>query len=248
LRMPPTHQPPIVQQLDPKTPEQKPANRDPVASTVERLRQMGVSFITPQDLSPKQDAIEPAGVSPVGEGGQGLPSLFLPEARLPSILKVGGYSQEVSLDINSLALKYLDDGELGHLAERLGNKKQVSWGQHRERERGQADYSIATQQFLARHGLTPQAPHSGNNILEGIPRQPLPAARHTPHLQQREEFPFPASHDRVLPFQHPALGPGPSTRLPHQPTINQQLAANMPATRENRVLDITAIKQQPKLL
>ena len=77
---------------------------DPQAATWDRLRQLGVSFISPGDLG---SASAP---------DQGQDTLWLPQARLPASSAQPRLSPDASLAMNDLALKYLTDAELGQLA------------------------------------------------------------------------------------------------------------------------------------
>ena len=77
---------------------------DPQAATWDRLRQLGVSFISPDDLGT--------------DSASGQDTLWLPQARLPasSAHAHARLSPDASLAMNDLALKYLTDAELGQLA------------------------------------------------------------------------------------------------------------------------------------
>ena len=77
---------------------------DPQAATWDRLRQLGVSFISPGDL----------GTASASDQGQD--TLWLPQARLPASTAQPRLSPDASLAMNDLALKYLTDAELGQLA------------------------------------------------------------------------------------------------------------------------------------
>ena len=77
---------------------------DPQAATWDRLRQLGVSFISPGDLGS------------ASASDQGQDTLWLPQARLPASSAQPRLSPDASLAMNDLALKYLTDAELGHLA------------------------------------------------------------------------------------------------------------------------------------
>ena len=78
---------------------------DPQAATWDRLRQLGVSFISPGDLGTVSAA-------------SGQDTLWLPQARLPASNAHAQprLSPDASLAMNDLALKYLTDAELGQLA------------------------------------------------------------------------------------------------------------------------------------
>ena len=77
---------------------------DPQAATWDRLRQLGVSFISPGDLGSASTS------------DQGQDTLWLPQARLPASSAQPRLSPDASLAMNDLALKYLTDAELGQLA------------------------------------------------------------------------------------------------------------------------------------
>ena len=119
----------LAQEETPPAPEQKEENSEEeereetpnqTEATWQRLKQLGVSFISPADLAPA--------ASP---GEQQYNSVWLPQARLPSLHHTSA-SPDSSLAINNLALKYLSDQELAKLAT-LHNQKdkkgilRVSW-------------------------------------------------------------------------------------------------------------------------
>ena len=81
-------------------------------ATWERLRQLGVSFISPGDLAPAGSGSE-----------QPYNSVWLPQAKQPTLLDSRS-TPDSSLAINNLALKYLSDQELSKLAT-LHNKKEA---------------------------------------------------------------------------------------------------------------------------
>ena len=83
-------------------------------ATWQRLRQLGVSFISPGDLAP-------AGGLSLSEQ-QPYTSAWLPQAKQPTVLDIRN-TPDSSLAINNLALKYLSDQELSKLAT-LHNKKE----------------------------------------------------------------------------------------------------------------------------
>jgi hypothetical protein len=88
---------------------------DPAAAaTLARLRQLGVSFISPEDLRPAQPPPPPS----QGPVNHPYNSIFLPRAAATtSLWSDAGVSPDTSLEMNSLALKYLDDVQLSKLAE-----------------------------------------------------------------------------------------------------------------------------------
>ena len=119
----------LAQEETPPAPEQKEENSEEeereetpnqTEATWERLKQLGVSFISPADLAPA-----------ASRGEQQYNSVWLPQARLPSLHHTSA-SPDSSLAINNLALKYLSDQELAKLAT-LHNQKDkkgimgVSW-------------------------------------------------------------------------------------------------------------------------
>ena len=86
------------------TQEEEVKQVDPQAATWDRLRQLGVSFISPGDLGS------------ASASDQGQDTLWLPQARLPASSAQPRLSPDASLAMNDLALKYLTDAELGQLA------------------------------------------------------------------------------------------------------------------------------------
>ena len=84
-------------------PDKEVRQADPQAATWDRLRQLGVSFISPGDLGTDSAA-------------SGQDTLWLPQARLPASSAHARLSPDASLAMNDLALKYLTDAELGQLA------------------------------------------------------------------------------------------------------------------------------------
>ena len=86
------------------TQEEEVKQVDPQAATWDRLRQLGVSFISPGDLGSASSS------------DQGQDTLWLPQARLPASSAQPRLSPDASLAMNDLALKYLTDAELGQLA------------------------------------------------------------------------------------------------------------------------------------
>ena len=96
----------VTTEADKEQEEVKVTQADPQAATWDRLRQLGVSFISPGDL----------GTVSAASGGQD--TLWLPQARLPASNAHAQprLSPDASLAMNDLALKYLTDAELGQLA------------------------------------------------------------------------------------------------------------------------------------
>lgn len=259
------------------------------AATIERLRQMGVSFISPEDVSPSS-ASAPAPYS----------SVYLPRAAEPS--KSLFQDSETSLDINSLALKYLNDEELSSLAVRhqaAQGRKQVTWGSVPSSQDGN-ELSMASHQFLARHGLTDQpvavadaaqspqdmdantqnrnqevtknkhlfiGPPQRNQEIQHVPlpfppsEQIHPGGQHNNHILQRPVLAglppvqalgppyFPRNQRRGQVEIAKVLGPQSSNPgLFNRPNFPPAPGPTAPNYSPGRVLDITAIKQQPKLL
>ena len=89
-----------------KKEDEKVEQVDPQAATWDRLRHLGVSFISPGDLGS------------ASASGQVTDTLWLPQARLPASNAHAQprLSPDASLAMNDLALKYLTDAELGQLA------------------------------------------------------------------------------------------------------------------------------------
>jgi len=170
-------------------------------ATLDRLRQLGVSFISPSDLAPAPPASNPYN------------SIFLPKANLPSTTLMSP-SPDTSLAINNLALKYLSDAELVKLAghhNRQANKEPTL-----QEVRQPAEYSLASHQFLARHGLGSEQGHGQDEMGAGHGNA------------QRQQPP-------LLPARPPNSG-------------TEQVIRPAPAVPVlDRVLDITAIRNQSKL-
>jgi len=256
-------------------------NVDPTAATLARLRQLGVSFINPEDLQTS------------GERSTRAPeysNLFLPRAASPS-QSVWTNSTDTSLEISSLALKYLDESQLSKLAD----KHRGDAG-----ERSASNMSLATTEFLRKHGLdqdttrNPLRPLDNltNTPTRGTTRQrnPLDLRRTTVerfremkrsngegedqrlsagyrgeqvnevYAAQRIQFvqTSPPSGGQAALRRSEELPAG--TRRRKDPTLPtyadaydqrpRNIQSNPPPLPElsNRVLDITAIKNQPKLL
>ena len=83
------------------------ARPDPTLATWDRLKQLGVSFISAGDLTPAGQLDTTAAAC------QPFNSIWLPQAKLPLL---SSSSPDTSLAINNLALKYLSDAELSKLA------------------------------------------------------------------------------------------------------------------------------------
>jgi len=173
-------------------------------ATLDRLRQLGVSFISPSDLAPAPPASNPYN------------SIFLPKANLPSTTLISP-SPDTSLAINNLALKYLSDAELVKLAGH--HNRQSSKEPTRQEVRQPAEYSLASHQFLAMYGL-------GAGQVHG---QAERGAGRAGHIEDQ----------RQQPPLLPARPPNPGT---------EQVIRPAPAAPVmDRVLDITAIRNQSTL-
>merc|ERR1719509_570354 len=155
---------------------------DPAIATLERLRSLGISFISPADLSPANPSTQPSGSK--------YNSVYLPTASNPSMSIFNGPSPDTSLDINSLALKYLDDSQLTRLAEKhtsSEHKEQIAGNRMRpEKEDSGTNYSMATHQFLNRYGLGEQT-------------TPAATKQHRRHLDViQETTPFQGAPQNIL--------------------------------------------------
>jgi len=258
-------------------------NVDPTAATLARLRQLGVSFINPEDLQTS------------GERSTRAPeysNLFLPRAASPS-QSVWTNSTDTSLEISSLALKYLDESQLSKLAEK-----------HRGEagERSAPNMSLATTEFLQKHGLDQDTTRNPLRPLDNLTNTPTRAPtrqRNTLDLRrtsverfremkrsneevevQRLSAGYEVSGEQVnevyagqrIQFVQAAPPSGgqatlrrpeelpASSRRRRNPTLPTNADAYDQRPRNiqtnplplpeltNRVLDITAIKNQPKLL
>merc|ERR1719318_1128892 len=186
-------------------------------ATWDRLKQLGVSFISPSDL-----------VQPAPSSFFPYTSIYLPQASIPSTTMISP-SPDTSLAINNLALKYLSDAELGRLAAQH-NRQAKTPTSHDIRP---AEYSLASHQFLARYGLgggrhgaqTQGVAGQGQDNVYQANTRPVNLHPITPHLPAR-----------------PQHCPSP----PHQQSPHTQ-PARPAAPVMDRVLDITAIRQQSKL-
>ena len=231
----PDHQQPIYSRQEAHIPVSRQKNhldsRAPQAqstttATLDRLRQLGVSFISPEDLSPSA-------------APSSLPynSVYLPQAIMPSAT-IFSPSPDTSLAVNSMALKYLSDTQLTRLA--------VHHSATGKTDRP-ADFSLASHQFLARHGLgedshgTGHRPHNQNIVRPvGSPQQL--------HQQRQNIVQF---RPQIHQLNHPGI-PNQQNGPPQFLTRPTNQQTNPPAAPEmamvDRVLDITAIRQQSKLL
>ena len=272
---------------------EEPPRPDPTLATWDRLKQLGVSFISAGDLSP-------AGQLDTTAAGQPFNSIWLPQARLPSL---SSSSPDTSLAINNLALKYLSDAELSKLAalhQRQDNKNKgmimefllitLLHNCYLENVPRPTDLSMASQQFLAKYGLQSesvpsQSPQSPGPIRkQETPQQRILSTNQTPSQQNQCYSPAhyqtspqssvtntrppkaaksqpmlsngPQLYPRPSPVSYPHNGPvvGHHPNGPHPHQSNHPLPAphplNGPAVNQpfERLLDISAIRQQSKLL
>jgi len=212
--------------------------------TLERLRQLGVSFISPADLK-----------SSAAPSSLPYNSVYLPQASMPSTTTFSP-SPDTSLAINSLALKYLSDTQLTRLAGhhcRQGNTVA-------DQTDKPADYTLASHQFLARHGRgenrldrdsTGYAANLGTGHLlqgNGNIRQcctPQHGNSQIPNTVQVRPQIHQMNQQSIRNHQF-----GPTQCPPPNPYIHSNTPQPRPATPEllDRVLDITAIRLQSKLL
>jgi len=139
LGQPPPQQPELSTRIESE--ETYHSEEDPARATFNRLRELGISFISPEDLSQprSQENCNPQDYS----------NLFLPRASCPS-QSIWRDSPDTSLEISSLALKYLDETQLSSLADKHRTRGQATV---RSNSRAENNMSMATQQFLNRHGL-----------------------------------------------------------------------------------------------
>lgn len=168
-----------MEELDSRTQLQP---ETPGGSTLSRLRQLGVSFISPQDLDRQcLENSQPSGM--VMPKSTDCSAMFLPKAACPSQSLWQRDSTDTSLEISSLALKYLDEAQLSRLADRhrgsavdgLGTSPMLA---------NDVNMSLATQQFLDRHGL---------GQTNRVQRQPLN------NKQEHQEKNIVAGHQQVEP-------------------------------------------------
>jgi len=209
-------QPPPTQPSDHLAPAQS-----TTTATWDRLRQLGVSFISPSDL-----------VQPAPSSSNPYNSIYPLQANIPSTTMVSP-SPDTSLAINNLALKYLSDAELGRLAAQHNRQVKTSSSQ----ETRPAEYSLASHQFLARYGLG--GGHHGGQA-QGVAGQ----AQDFMHRQPHHVYPRPESPPQSTP--HP-ITPHLPARPQHSSPHPSQQPARAAAPAMDRVLDITAIRQQSRL-
>eukprot|EP00088_Acartia_fossae_P070557 TRINITY_DN9486_c0_g1_i2.p1 TRINITY_DN9486_c0_g1~~TRINITY_DN9486_c0_g1_i2.p1 ORF type:complete len:776 (+),score=194.62 TRINITY_DN9486_c0_g1_i2:318-2645(+) len=171
-----------IEDLEEETRESK------AVATCNRLRQLGVSFITPEDLErPATTALQSGPAGQQHQHEQHVSTLFLPRAACPSASvwnqltsSTAASSPDTSLEISSLALKYLDEAQLSKLAathhrnhgqhdnNNIGGggggkieaatavskqQQQRDWQLHKKSSSSDVNMSLATQEFLNRYGL-----------------------------------------------------------------------------------------------
>ena len=199
---------------------------DQQAATWDRLRQLGVSFISPGDL---------------GSASTGQDTLWLPQARVPDS-QPRLHTPDASLAMNDLALKYLTDAELGQLAV-VHQPKDKQKGELTDASityfnqflitgdgRGHIDFSLASHQFLAKYGH--QQLHQ----------------QHQQHQQQQQIQPQPTTN-RSEPRRTPSpYAPGQYQAIPEEPQQPRLQNPILNGPQFQRILDISAIRQQSKLL
>ena len=147
------------------------------------MRQLGVSFINPEDLERPATTALQSGPGQLQQEQQ-VSTLFLPRAACPSasvwnqLTSTATSSPDTSLEISSLALKYLDEAQLSKLAAtHHGNnnymeaataavsqqyhqqQQQKDWQRHKKSSSSDVNMSLATQEFLNRYGLATPSPH-----------------------------------------------------------------------------------------
>jgi len=240
--LPPVSSEQVVNSHDPQ--EFSAPTRSTTTATWDRLRQLGVSFISPSDLAPAPPP--PAATSAPFN------SVYLPQANIPSNT-IFSPSPDTSLAINSLALKYLSDRELTKLA-----TQHTGGGQPAPRP---TDYSMASHQYMARYGLGQQESGVPNRAQEnGVPQgaqgrvgtRPAIATPLRPNVEQNRhqntpQVETPLQRGPQLAGLHRHIGP-PQHVEPVQLQGRHSRPALAPPDIEGRVLDITAIRQQSKLL
>jgi hypothetical protein len=150
--------------------------------------------------------------------------------------------------MNSLALKYLNDAQLSRLAEQHRINSAATRGEGGgvagNGGGGGVDMSFATQEFLKRHGLA-QAGDSQRQPLRTVGNAAgeaaaKPVGRRTAEAPLRQQLAAQKTH-----AANQMANGVPSPFFVHQ----QRLQPPPPRPEiSNRILDITAIRQQPKLL
>jgi len=237
-------------------------------ATFNRLRQLGVSFISPEDFS--SSSRPTANPLPVQNE---VSALFLPRAAKPSE-SVWQQSPDTSLEISSLALKYLDEEQLSKLA--------VSHSSKAKSGSRDVNMSMATQEFLNRYGLAATSNEAVNSPNLKTGRRPLTPIQNNQGNVQPGATPLSTVGNKqifglrreVLKGRYASKESGGAnyvgenycvqnyemryngedqqqharldTNLQHQHKLDQ--ADRQQPEVKNRVLDITAIKSQPKFL
>ena len=263
-----------------------PESLDPAAATFNRLRQLGVSFISPEELSRPRT---------LDSGSQEYSNMFLPRAASPS-KSLWRNSPDTSLEISSLALKYLDEAQLSKLAYKHRAVEKINSTSVTISD-NDVNMSMATQEFLNRHGLNTAAARNPLRSIDNVSRnQPQVNGKQVielrkellrestenryrvqenmeyrtyqqtqtgnqhqsdQHLYQQVDY-----TERSCPGLVNSLGPR-ANQYQTQPRRNVRLSEpgydSTPTSSKNtfrapspgltnRVLDIAAIRQQPKLL
>ena len=237
-----------------------PGPEDPTEATLSRLRQLGVSFLSPADLNQAHATTT----------RQEYSTMFLPRAACPS-QSIWQDSPDTSLEISSLALKYLDESQLSRLADQHRSEGKAS---SRKGPDMSVNQSLATKEFLNRYGLLEEEPAASRRNplrpLENYPNSTPPRNKERPktHREMMPSVGDTRGHQVVSPLYPPAVvqfrgqamreGDGGSKNVtcggnkrtaPAAGHINPLDRTNVAKPEiNNRVLDITAIQQQPKLL
>jgi len=211
---------------------------DPTAATWDRLKQLGVSFIAPGDLA----------------NGSRENSVWIPQAKLPS-MSMSSYETDQSLAINNMAMKYLTDAELTKLAAMHQNREKTNQGVK------PTDLSMASKQFLAKYGL--QNDNEQSNNVQTRPRDNnhqnqmmTDEGRNAPFLlKQRASVPSPQQGRTPITATKPSAPmlhhrtPNPLQVFPQTTPKQVPASSAAPAVKQfDRVLDISAIRQQSTLL
>jgi len=226
-----------------------------------RLRQLGVSFINPEDLDKNAEAQLTNEVS----------ALFIPRAACPSN-SVWQQSADTSLEISSLALKYLDEEQLSKLA--IAHTRSENKRRDQKQEKLDVNFSLSSKEFLDRYGLNNTAHSLSSSILK-TDRKPLSSIQNDVpnsnlNFELREEVwtgNYPFNGQRYIHVPENTAGQPdnlytncPSRNVRRMNIVNNERITEprMSAERlqvkntkpevKNRILDITAIKNQPKLL
>ena len=200
--------------------------------------------------------------------------MFLPRAAKPSE-SVWQQSPDTSLEISSLALKYLDEEQLSKLAVAHSSKAKQPGSRD-------VNMSMATQEFLNRYGLAANSNEAVNSPNLKTGRRPLTPIHNNPGIVPNGATPLGTKQmlglrREVLKGRYTSKESGGANyvgenycvqnyemRYTGEANTDQQQNANLqhqvrfdhkrnqvihqqPEVK-NRVLDITAIKSQPKFL